>query len=110
MKSTILKPILFSLALVQPIFSTGASISMAAQRESVGEYVDDAKITASVKAKLTAEKAVNFTRIGVETSNNVVVLTGEVESREQKERAEKIAKQVDGVKRVDNNLQIKARG
>ena len=41
MKSTILKPILFSLALVQPIFSTGASISMAAQRESVGEYVDD---------------------------------------------------------------------
>ena len=67
MKSTILKPILFSLMLASPIFSAGRSISMAA--ESVGEYVDDAKITASVKAKLTAEKAANFTKIGVETSN-----------------------------------------
>jgi len=78
--------------------------------ESVGEYVDDAKITASVKAKLTAEKAANFTKIGVETSNNVVSLTGEGDSKDQKEKAEKIAKQVNGVKRVDNKLQIKARG
>jgi len=78
--------------------------------ESVGEYVDDAKITASVKAKLTAEKAANFTKIGVETSNNVVSLTGEVDSKDQKEKAEKIAKQVNGVKRVDNKLEIKTRG
>ena len=78
--------------------------------ESVGEYVDDAKITASVKAKLTAEKAANFTKIGVETSNNVVSLTGEVDSKDQKEKAGKLAKQVNGVKRVDNKLQIKARG
>ena len=108
MKSTILKPILFSLMLASPIFSAGRSISMAA--ESVGEYVDDAKITASVKAKLTAEKAANFTKIGVETSNNVVSLTGEVDSKDQKEKAGKLAKQVNGVKRVDNKLQIKARG
>ena len=108
MKSTILKPILFSLMLASPIFSAGRSISMAA--ESVGEYVDDAKITASVKAKLTAEKAANFTKIGVETSNNVVSLTGEVDSKDQKEKAGKLAKQVNGVKRVDNKLQIKAQG
>jgi len=95
MKSTILKPILFSLMLASPIVSAGTSISMAA--ESVGEYVDDAKITASVKAKLTAENAANFTKIGVETSNNVVSLTGEVDSKDQKEKAEKIAKQVNGV-------------
>lgn len=104
MKSTILKPILLSLALVPPVVSAGTSISTAA--ESVGEYVDDATITALVKAKLTADKAANFTRIGVETSNNVVSLTGEVDSKDQKARAEKIAKQVDGVKRVDNNLRI----
>ena len=109
MKCTILKPIVFSLVLVPPIvFSTGTGISMAA--ESVGEYIDDATVTASVKAKLTADKAANFTRIGVETSNNVVSLTGEVDSKDQKERAEKIAKQVNGVKRVDNKLRIKERG
>jgi len=104
MKCTILKPIFLSLALVPPVVSAGTSISTAA--ESVGKYVDDATITALVKAKLTADKAANFTRIGVETSNNVVSLTGEVDSKDQKERAEKIAKQVDGVKRVDNNLRI----
>jgi hyperosmotically inducible periplasmic protein len=108
MKSTIVKPLLFSLMLVSPIFSVGTSISMAA--ESVGEYVDDATITTSVKAKLTAEKAANFTKISVKTTNNVVSLTGEVDSKDQKERAEKIAKQVNGVKRVDNKLQIKAQG
>ena len=108
MKSTILKPILFSLMLVSPIFSVRTSISMAA--ESVGEYVDDATVTASVKTKLTAEKAANFTRIHVETTNNVVILTGDVDSKDQKEQAEKIAKQVKGVKRVDNKLQIKGRG
>ena len=67
-------------------------------------------ITASAKAKLTAEKAANFTRISVETTNNVVSLTGEVDSKDQKERAEKIVKQINGVKRVDNKLQIKSRG
>ena len=110
MKFTILRSILFSLVLVPPIVSAGASISMAGQKESVGEYVDDATITASAKAKLTAEKAANFTRISVETTNNVVSLTGEVDSKDQKERAEKIVKQINGVKRVDNKLQIKSRG
>ncbi len=108
MKPTILKPLLFSLMLVSPIFSVGTRISMAA--ESVGEYVDDATVTASVKAKLTAEKAANFTKISVKTSNNVVSLTGQVDSKDQKEKAEKIAKQVNGVKRVDNKLQVKSRG
>lgn len=108
MKSAILKPILFSLALVAPTFSAGTGMSIAGQ--SAGEYIDDATITASVKAKLTADKAVNFARIGVETTNNVVSLTGEVESTKQKERAEALAKQVDGVKRVNNKLRIKERG
>ena len=108
MKSTILKPIVFSLVLVPPVVSTATGISVAA--ESVGEYIDDATVTTTVKGKLTAEKAANFTRIKVETSNNVVSLTGEVDSKDQKERAEKIAKQVNGVKRVNNKLQIKKQG
>ena len=57
-----------------------------------------------------AEKAANFTRIGVETNNNIVTLTGEVESKDEKERAERIAKLVDGVKHVENKLEIKERG
>jgi hyperosmotically inducible periplasmic protein len=108
MKITSFKPLVFSLVLILPIFAAGGNNSMAAQ--SVGEYIDDATVTTAVKAKLVAEKASNFTRISVETNNNIVTLTGEVESKDEKERAEQIAKQVNGVKRVDNKLEIKERG
>jgi hypothetical protein len=108
MKITSFKAPLFALVLVLPIFAASASNIMAAQ--STGEYIDDAAITTTVKAKLVAEKVANFTRISVETNNNIVTLTGEVESKDEKERAERIAKLVDGVKSLDNKLEIKNRG
>jgi osmotically-inducible protein OsmY len=74
--------------------------------QTAGQYVDDTTITTSVKAKLTAEKAANFTRIDVDTTNQVVTLNGIVESADQKAKAEQIARQVSGVKSVKNNLQI----
>jgi hyperosmotically inducible protein len=108
MKISGFKALLFSLVLILPVFAAGGNNPMAAQ--SAGEYIDDAAITTTVKAKLVAEKAANFTRISVETNNNIVTLTGDVESRDEKERAERIAKQVDGVKSVENKLEIKNRG
>jgi hyperosmotically inducible periplasmic protein len=77
--------------------------------ETAGQYVDDTAITTSVKAKLTAEKAANLTRIDVDTTNQVVTLNGIVESADQKARAEQLARQVGGVKSVKNNLQIQKR-
>jgi len=77
--------------------------------ETAGQYVDDSTITTSVKAKLVADKVVNVTRIDVDTTNRVVSLNGVVESPEQKTRAEQLAMQVGGVRRVDNNLQIQRR-
>jgi osmotically-inducible protein OsmY len=74
--------------------------------QTAGQYVDDTTITTSIKAKLTAEKAANFTRIDVDTTNQVVTLNGVVESADQKAKAEQIARQVGGVKSVKNNLQI----
>jgi len=77
--------------------------------ETAGQYVDDSTITTSVKAKLVADKVANLTRIDVDTTNRVVSLNGVVESPEQKTRAEQLAMQVGGVRRVDNNLQIQGR-
>lgn len=74
--------------------------------QTTGQYVDDTTITTSVKAKLTAEKAANFTRIDVDTTNQVVTLNGIVESADQKAKAEQLARQVSGVKSVKNNLQV----
>jgi hyperosmotically inducible periplasmic protein len=47
-----------------------------------------------------------LTRIDVDTTKQVVSLNGIVESPEQKTRAEQLASQVSGVKKVNNNLQI----
>jgi hyperosmotically inducible periplasmic protein len=77
--------------------------------ETAGQYVDDSTITATVKAKLVADKAANFTRVNVDTTNKVVSLTGIIDSPAQKERAEQLAMQVGGVRRVQNNLQIEGR-
>ncbi len=69
--------------------------------QTAGQYIDDSTITTSVKAKLVADKAANFTRIDVDTTNRVVSLTGVVESPEQKTRAQQIAMDVSGVRGVD---------
>jgi osmotically-inducible protein OsmY len=49
---------------------------------------------------------VTLSRVGVETNNGVVYLTGEVETAEQKSHIGSIASQVKGVKQVVNNLQV----
>ncbi len=76
---------------------------------SAGRNVDDATLTASVNAALVSDKPSNFTRIDVDTTSGVVSLNGTVETAEQKARAEQLAKRVDGVKRVVNNLQVAKR-
>ena len=77
--------------------------------QTAGQYVDDSTITASVKTKLAADKLASLTRVGVDTTNQVVSLNGTVETQEQKQRAEELARQVGGVKGVKNNLQIQAK-
>jgi hyperosmotically inducible protein len=76
---------------------------------TAGRNVDDAALTASVNAALVSDKPSNFTRIDVDTTNGVVALNGTVESAEQRARAEQLARRVDGVKRVVNNLQVARR-
>jgi hyperosmotically inducible protein len=77
--------------------------------KTAGQNVDDATITASVKSTLVADKAANLTRVDVDTNRGVVSLNGVVESADQKARAEQLARRVDGVKNVINNLQVQKR-
>jgi hyperosmotically inducible protein len=77
--------------------------------KSTGTNIDDATITASVKAKLVGEKASNLTRVDVDTNNGTVYLNGTVESAEHKSKAEQLAWQASGVKTVVNNLQVQKR-
>ena len=106
MKLSQLKPVLLSIALTVMLSIAGCT---ALTGQSTGQYVDDRTITASVKSKLVADRASNLTRVDVDTTNHVVSLNGVVESSDQKQRAEELAAQVSGVRRVDNNLQIQRR-
>ena len=74
--------------------------------QSVGQNIDDKTILASVKTKLVAEKVSNLTKVNVDVTNGTVYLTGNVDSAEQKSRAERLAHDVKGVRSVVNNLQI----
>ena len=74
---------------------------------TMGQDIDDKTILASVKGKLVADKPSNLTRVNVDVTNGTVYLSGNVESAEQKVRAERLAHDVKGVRSVVNNLQVK---
>jgi len=74
--------------------------------ESMLQNIDDGTLTTYVKTQLAADKPNPLTRVGVETKNGIVYLTGEVETAEQKSRAGTVASQVKGVKQVVNNVQV----
>lgn len=76
--------------------------------KTAGQNIDDATMSASVQGKLTSDKASNFTRINVDTDRGVVTLNGVVQTVEDKSRAEDLARKVDGVTKVNNNLQIES--
>ena len=73
---------------------------------TMGENIDDGTLTSYVKTKLASDKLVSLTRVGVETNNGIVYLTGEVQTAEQKSHSGSLASEVKGVKRVVNNLQV----
>jgi osmotically-inducible protein OsmY len=68
--------------------------------------VSDARITGQVKAAFALSKRINAYEIGVETKNGVVTLSGQVPSEIDRDLAESVAKDTNGVKQVDNQLRV----
>ena len=76
--------------------------------ETAGRNIDDAAITAAVKTDLARDTVTTFTAVDVDTVNATVYLTGTVADPAAKERAGRIARHVDGVGKVVNNLQTRS--
>lgn len=74
--------------------------------DSAKGYAGDAATTSEIKAKFLADDIVPSRKVKVETTDGVVQLSGTVESKAQSERAESIAKAIDGVKSVKNDLKV----
>ncbi|MFB6326558.1 molecular chaperone OsmY [Pantoea deleyi] len=75
---------------------------------SVKGYAGDAATTSEIKAKLLADDIVPSRNVKVETTDGVVQLSGHVATQAQSDRAESIAKAIEGVKSVKNDLTVKS--
>jgi len=72
--------------------------------------VDDGAIKASVKAKLAADVRLStLTNVEVNSTDGIVTLAGKVRSEEERRMAGEVARSVDGVVRVNNELQVEQR-
>jgi osmotically-inducible protein OsmY len=76
-------------------------------QQTAGAYIDDTAITASVKTRMLDDSRVAGTSITVETLNGTVMLSGFAKSQAEKAAAESIARKVDGVKAVKNEITVR---
>lgn len=76
-------------------------------QQSSGTLMSDSAITAKIKAAQAADSTVRATSINVETDNaGVVTLSGSARSQGEIDRAVELAKGVQGVTRVNNNMTL----
>lgn len=103
---------IFGLAGCQPegtAEKAGEKIDKAAESagkkiEKTGEYMDDAAITARIKADILRDPLLKVSQIEVTTTNGVVTLSGTVDSQQSIDRAMEIARSLQDVKSVNNAL------
>lgn len=76
-------------------------------QESTGGYVDDSVITTKVKSAIFADPALKVFQINVETFKGEVQLSGFVDSQTMSTKAAEVARGVNGVTAVKNNLIVK---
>jgi hypothetical protein len=91
-----MKKLILPIALIAGVFFVACS----------SQAVDDSTVTAKVKTKLAADTQTSAIKIGVDTIGGVVTLSGTVPTDTEKNKAEELAKNTDGVKRVVNKISV----
>ena len=95
------------LVLLLMLVATFAACASTRTHESTGEYLDDSTITTKVKTLLAEDDFLKSFQIGVETYKGTVQLSGFVNSEDAVRKAGEIARSVEGVTSVKNNLIVK---
>jgi len=92
----------FFIVLILGILLTGCTTiyKSAVDERSVGEQYDDEKITMSIRKKFSEDEKIKYFDISTYVYNGHVYLVGEYDSIDQKNRAVKLAREVEGVKSV----------
>ena len=76
-------------------------------QQSTGEYIDDHGLSSQVKKELGEDHRYKYEDVNVVTFKGVVQLSGFVNTKDQKNRAGDLARKIEGVKEVRNNISIK---
>ncbi len=98
-----------AVCLIASVAATQFTTGCAGDRysRSTGQTLDDSAITAKVKSKMLADSQVEGLDVKVDTFRGEVQLTGFVDTYRQKQRAEQLARQVEGVRTVRNDIAVK---
>ena len=91
------------------LIALGALLALAGANCDSRSAVDSA-ITATVKSKLAVDNENIAINVNVDTRGGVVTLTGVVGTQAEKEQAERIAGNTEGVTRVVNNITVETNG
>lgn len=86
---------------------TAVGCASSQKQEGTGEYVDDSVITTKVKTAILNEPTLSAAEINVETFKGVVQLSGFVSDRADISKAVEVARSVEGVKSVKNDMRLK---
>ena len=97
----------FSTAFIAASMLLALGCAGTSTKESTGEYFDDTTITTKVKAAIFDEPSLKVAQISVETYKSVVQLSGFVDSTAQIGTAATVARSVEGVVSVKNDLRLK---
>ena len=93
-------------AMAVAVFAT-AGCAVSRDQQTTGAYIDDATITSQVKSRMLDNPDVAGTSISVETLNGTVMLSGFAKNTTEKTTAERIARDVNGVKEVKNQIAVR---
>lgn len=98
---------LFTATATALVLITASGCAVTRGQETTGAYIDDTAITTAVKARFVDDLKVDAAAISVETLNGTVMLSGFAKSATEKNTAESIARKVNGVKSVKNEIAIR---
>ena len=101
------------LLLITALLLTGCSTGMLTggdyykdQPRTEGVASSDATVSASVRRRMVDDPALSHYTIGVTTYKGIVTLTGSVANYRERNRAEEIAKEVSGVRSINNEIVV----
>lgn len=97
----------FKIAAVMAGLALTAACSSTPTSESTGQYIDSAAITSKVKAAILEDPQLKVMQISVETFKDTVLLSGFVDSAQAARHAADVARSVEGVRAVKNELVVK---